>query len=309
MSRRDDQRNFLQSEIRELDRLLSVLPDSAVLDRQNLEYRRAAVQTELERAPVPVQLPAQMRVLFSGQPVIGSEGIFVDFAMEALRRIDIAVRAVAASRFTTLADRGPIPTIGQRRLMVSRTVPGSFGFEIAEEPRRGQRPRNRESGMGEAMSRSLDVLAASLADDTEALANELVGLDHRAVASIRRVLELLENRGAMCTFEHGDQTVVFDDAALVAKGANALGANNIEEGSMTLLGHFVGYLPDSSVAEFEEAEEQSVTRLRVADEIAEGMDINRILNVPVVVVVNYRRVRNTQPQYLVVMVQVVPATE
>ena len=51
ISERQDQ--FLRAELAELDKLLSMTPESAVIDRMSLEYRRSQVQEELDANPPP----------------------------------------------------------------------------------------------------------------------------------------------------------------------------------------------------------------------------------------------------------------
>ncbi len=59
MSARERDYHFLRAELAELDRLLSMTPESAVIDRMSLKYRRSQVQAELE--------PVRRRL--SGRPV------------------------------------------------------------------------------------------------------------------------------------------------------------------------------------------------------------------------------------------------
>ena len=87
MSAQERQYEFLRADLAELNNLLSMMPESAVVDRMSLEYRRSQVEAELEAFQPPPRWPATAHLAFNGRPVVDREGIYADFRQRRRERI------------------------------------------------------------------------------------------------------------------------------------------------------------------------------------------------------------------------------
>ena len=132
MSTQERQYQFLRADLAELNNLLSMTPESAVIDRMSLEYRKSQVEAELEANPPPFRWPATAHLSFNGKPVVDRYGIYADFAGVAMDAFAKAVTSLAASQNASLGKRGVIPRQDEYRMLVTGTSHGSFGFEIEE---------------------------------------------------------------------------------------------------------------------------------------------------------------------------------
>ena len=73
----------IESEIKEIERLLSNIPEEDVIDRYAFEQRMKGARLELENLGLPDRSPESLRLTFRGLPVVGSHGIAADFAGKA----------------------------------------------------------------------------------------------------------------------------------------------------------------------------------------------------------------------------------
>ena len=128
MSAQEQQYHYLRAELAELDKLLSMTAESAVIDRMSLEYRRSQVEAELEANPPPPRWPATAHLAFNGKPVVDRQGVYADFAGAAVDAFAKAVASLAASRQAVLGGRGVIPNRENYRLLVTgtSTVPSAL---------------------------------------------------------------------------------------------------------------------------------------------------------------------------------------
>ena len=303
MSSREREYHFLLAELEELGKLLSMTPEAAVIDRMSLQGRREQVVSELDSFPRPARWPASAHLSFSGEPVVDRQGIFADFAGVAVDAFSKAVTSLAASQHTILGKRGVIPNQEDYRLLVTGISHGSFGFEIEEVLDNQSSFVQDESSVELAIDGVMSILE-SLIGDEEAIVDAIVDTDDRALADIRVFLQVLANYGAVCTLSFKNAAFGFRDVGQIHYGLARLAEDNLHEGIDVKSGHFQGFLPHSRRAEFVEEETGEVISCRVDRNAENAEDINQILDRRVNVILNFRRVGNSRPRYIVVQYNV-----
>ena len=154
----------------ELDRLIAMTPESAIIDRMSLESRRQQVVEEIQAFPVPDRWPAEARLVFYGEPVAGRIGIDASFGVKAVKAFTDAVAIVGADQSMPLADRGPIPNRKDFNLMITGTTRGSFGFEL-QEAVDSSKPTPERSPVENALEKVRDILKASTVAGDDSLAS------------------------------------------------------------------------------------------------------------------------------------------
>lgn len=114
----------IASEIRELENLLTAIPEGNVIERMSLESRLESAKAAL--ANLPQQFAPKARLTFRGKPVFGSHGIAADFGGKAAGAFSDAFAAVAAGLSEGAALHGsdtepgqePVADYGYRRRLV-----------------------------------------------------------------------------------------------------------------------------------------------------------------------------------------------
>ena len=276
MSALERKYQFLHSELAELDKLLSMTPESAVIDRKSLEYRRSQVEAELEGNPPPPRWPASARLFFNGKPVVDRQGIYADFAGVAVNAFSKAVTSLAASQLAELGERGVIPNRDNYRLVVTGTSSGSFGFDVEEilDPQTSYLTDGSpvELAIGQAKT-----ILESLAGDEEVIAEAIADTDERALDDLRDFLKVMVDSEAVCTLSFKNDMFRFRDVEQVRHGLDSLGTDNIHMGETTMFGRFQGFLPKVRRAEFVVDESKEVLSCRVDLTVDNSEEINQIL--------------------------------
>ena len=298
MSAIEDRYNFLLSDLAQLNRLIDMTPESAVIDRKSLEYRRSQVQGELDGFPVPPRWPASAHLSFNGKPVADKDGIQADFAGKAVGAFSALVTSLAANLQGPLSERGPIPDQDAYKLVITGVAHGSFGFDIEEALRSQSSLPDYDSPVELAIEQTRSILE-SLGQDDETLADQIGDTDTRALDDMRDFLRLLVKEEAVCALSFKDKNFRFLDVGAVRLGIDKLGEENIEEGTEELEGAFQGFLPKSRRAELVVGTDRGVISCRVAHTVKEPDAINRILGERVQVAARYRQVGNSRRRYTV----------
>lgn len=301
MSIREREYHRLQAELGELDRLIAATPGEAVINRATLEYRKSQVEEEIRANPAPLRWPAHAHLTFNGKPVVDRQGIYAEFAGEAVEAFAKAVTSLAASQDTELGARGKIPNQDEHQLIVTGTAPGSFGFELEEIMDRHQQASllAEESAVEVAIGQAKTILAA-LTGDEEGLADAIADTDNRALNDVRGFLRLMADSEAVCSLSFKNDTFRFRDVSQVKQGVATLESDNIQEGQETLHGYFQGFLPKPRRAQLTIAGSGEVLLCRVDQSVESAEEINENRYRPVDVRATSRRVGSSRPRYTIV---------
>lgn len=287
----------LQAERSSLTRMIADIPAEDVLDKGSLQVRLEMVEAELGTM-TSHRFPAKARLTFSGRPVIGSYGIIADFGMRAVNAFSEAVTAVAASLTAPLRAMGPIPNRLQNQLLITNIALGSFGFELEELPSE-QLPLDETSIVEQAIERTQSLLAATVQNDDEALADSASELDQRALDKIRAFVKTLEENEALCALHFGSRDFRFTSSAQVRRSIERMSEGNLHEEERTMLGHFEGVLPNKRrTFEFIEQGGHEVIVGKIGPGVAHPQELNEHLKQSCSIRVVVTRVGNGRPRYL-----------
>jgi hypothetical protein len=285
----------LLSERADIERMLAETSEDGSAQRASLTGRLKQVEDELARIVPKDRAVARVRLTFRGRPVIGGHGIFADFGMKAVSSFAESVATMAASLTAPLEASDPIAK-DEHQLLITSTVPGSFGFEL-EEHRSGQLTPGDASAVTHALGRTQCLLHGTLGTDDE-LADSAAEAHRRALDKIRAFLETLADNEAVCTVQFGESIVSFSDVGQVRTSIARLSQENLREDQEELAGELQGVLPQSRAFEFKMAGSSHVIRGKIAPTISDPGAFNRELNLPVTIKVMVRRVGNGHPRYL-----------
>lgn len=288
----------LMAEQKELQEMLSHIPATAVLDRVGIEGRLKEIEAQVGTAPKLGPEPARARVTFRGKPVVKSHGIFAEFGSEVMKSLTEVVAAMAASHATgPLKPKGPIPNREEHQLLITNTVPGSFGFEVEEYqdklPLEGE-----ESPVAVALGKTQAILEKARESDDDGLAEALSETDSRTLKAVRDFLKVMVEAEASCGLEYRDRMVRFSDPGDVQRSMQRLGEENVKEARAELTGKMLGVLPEHRTFEFSVETDNRVIMGKVGPCIEDAGKLNEVLNERVKIRVIETRVGSGRPRYV-----------
>jgi len=150
--------------------------------------------------PAPNREPVRARLTFRGKPVIGTHGVFAEFAALALDALTETVAAMGASLTNTLGLRGALPNKDQFQLLITGTAQGTFGFTLEENPMEPNAQAvlfSEETQLESAIGQTKSIIKATLGTDDE-LAEALSDADPRVLDALRKFLRTMEKAEAVC---------------------------------------------------------------------------------------------------------------
>ena len=303
---------YLRAELAELDELLAMTPEGAVIDRMSLESRRTEVAEELATYPTPSRWPVAARLTFNGKPVVGSKGIAIEFGSKAVGAFATAVASIGASQQGLLSEHGPIPNSERYRLLITGTALGSFGFEIEEDFHEEKvqtiSPVSEIPPVEQAIEQVKAILESSVTG-SEALADTIADTAPRALDDLRDFLKVLASNQAVFSLSFKDDVFRFSDVGQVRQSLDRLDRDNIHEAEREILGSFLGYLPNSRQAEIQISETGDVITCKVKLTLSDPASIDRILNRRVRLRVHTRQVGTSRPRYTIIGYDLLPGHE
>ncbi len=290
----------LSSEIKQLESVLSNIPQSNVIERISFEERLANAKNILTNLPIP-RLGKHARLTFRGTPVFGTHGIAADFAAKASFSFTEAVAAVAAGLSDNLRYMGPIPDKQKNQLLITGTAIGSFGFEFElpasnsdDQQAMFSEPNTAELAL-EKVQQLLDFSATGTDDQVAELVDEI---HPRAVRKVYDFLESLLQEDAWCGLEFKDEQFKYTDIQQLQTSVNRLKEDNIHESLGEFSGEFQGILPSSRNFEFKCIGGGEVIRGKIGADINDADILNRdYLHKPVTASLNVVQVGQGRPRY------------
>jgi hypothetical protein len=288
----------LLAEQKELRLMLSHIPASAVLDRMGMEARLKEIEAEVGTEPKLGPEPARAQVTFRGKPVVKSHGIFAEFGTEVMKSLTEVVTAMAASHATgPLKPKGPIPNREEHQLLITNTVPGSFGFEVEEYqdelPLEGD-----ESSVAVALAKTQAILEKTRESDDDDLAEVLSETDSRTLNAVRNFLKVMVDAEASCGLEYRERMVRFSDPGDVQRSMQRLGEQNVKETNVEIVGRVLGAMPVHRTFEFEVEADKRVITGKVGPAIEDADILNAVLKQRVKIKVVETRVGSGRPRYV-----------
>ena len=287
----------LQAELGALKILLAELPPGREIERLGFESRMREVKEALAAQVASIREPLYARLTFRGKPIVGSYGIFAEFGASIVQAFSEAVAALGASQGGPLGTRGVLPGRDDYRMLITGTVPGSFGFQFEEAPNDNQTLFPEDSPLEPAIDQAKAIMKATLGTDDE-LTEALADIDPRAIEAIREFLDTMFSNEAVCTLEFKDDVFRFADVEQVRRSMVRLEQDNIHEADEEFSGVFLGILPHRRTFEFKLADNGEIISGKVGNDIAEPAAINHVIEKRGTIRVHSRRVGEGRPRYV-----------
>lgn len=288
----------LASEIKEIQSILSMIPEENIIERIAFESRLSALNSELAITPKTAECE-KIKITFRGTPVFGSHGMLANFGSKAMSAFSDAFASVIASadESVTLKEEGRLPDVVKNQLYITGIATGSFGFEL-EIPRKDE--ASTISDATNVMKSIVDLLEASTSGTDDDVTNLVEDIHPRAVTKINEFLSYLVKNQAWCGFQVGEKLFRYDDVEALKHSVERLHERNIEIGSAKLMGEFLGVLPKTRYFEFKPAG-QDLIKGRIDHAIEDPDIINRSwLYRPVEIQLHTMRVGAGRPRYRLV---------
>ena len=286
----------ISSEIKDLEALISSVPQGNVIDKMSLESRLRKANNLLSHLPPQYTAP-RAQLTFRGRPVSGIHGISADFASRAACAFSDAFSAVAAGLSDRLRPSGPIPDKDKNQLLITGIAIGSFGFEF-ELPEKGLSKFSESEETRAAINKigALFRLAAEGSDDD--IAELVEEVQPRAVKKIHEFLDVLVRYHAWCGLSYEKTSFCYTDYEQLKFSAARLKDENIRETQGTYRGEFQGVLPTGRTFEFKLLDQDSLISGKVDSSIEDPDVLNRDwLHHPVTVTLNIMQIGEGRPRY------------
>lgn len=306
------ERDALRAEVVQLRQFLDRLPEDDWMTRPSFEVRLERVEAELAAAGDDVGI-VQAWLDFDGEPVRQARGgLSLPFVGPALYRFQRALEFVGASCMGGLAASGPPADRDDYALALMDTTPGSFRFKL-EGPSAQGSFAGIESPLAIAVARFKGLLESSIADE-QLYVNDVSDLDERALNAVGDFLKAVASAGAVCGFEYRGEQFRYRMVDDVALASERMGPESISDVNAEVVGHIMGYLPDSRRVEVRVLDpglgvslrSGGVMRAAVAAGLDDAFRFNRHLGVDVSVALSVRNFAGRRVSYRVTGCRLLP---
>lgn len=268
----------LLTEKSELESIIAQIPPDDVIEKSSFEAKLKYINEQISNIQSQACAPESAKLTFRGAPVLGTHGIFANFATIATAAFSDAFTAVAAGLESDFHYMGPIPNRAQNQLLITGTAVGSFGFEL-ELPRYeegGQLPLFPSPSKAEKALEKIvelfDLAATGSDDDLSELVNEI---HPRAVRKVADFLKYLLDHEAWCGFEFKEKVFKYSGTEQVQSSFERIKDENIKNSQAQFTGKFQGVLPKGRTFEFLVFDTQDVIRGKIGLDIQDPFEINK----------------------------------
>ena len=244
---------YTTSNVTKLEEILSIMPESRIVERMGLEHMLAKEKQRLEGVPIPPR-PKTVLITFEGDPVADGSGIDANFAGKTTRAFAESTAIAIAGSNGELQDTGGIPHRALGQQLITGVTTGSFGFEIELMPDTVPEGRLRPpvSIAERAVAMIQDLLQGTL-DRADDELSELAGRLHpRAVRKLAEFVEIVKNNGAQVAIGLNSREVALRNPEEADQAMKRLASRNIVEATTTMTGTLIGMVPSRSSFEFRE---------------------------------------------------------
>ena len=199
----------LKAELEQVRRLAKELDKTNPIGALGMNLRADNIESEIRNLENKVTNLAKTIITFDGSPTIGSNGISLHFASNALKNLsEIVDKEVSSLRAGPAKTRGPLPKVDHNQFMITSVAHGSFGFVFEEDSRDGDELF--ESSLKISIDNFADRLDR-LADEEENLfVDEITEMDDRLISSYKNLLETLHKNNSWFKMQTQSKQLIFD---------------------------------------------------------------------------------------------------
>ena len=259
---------YTVSNVTKLEEILSIMPESRIVERMGLEHMLAKEKQRLEGVLIPPR-PKTVLITFEGDPAADGSGIDANFAGKTTRAFAESTAIAIAGSTGELQDTGGIPHRALGQQLITGVTTGSFGFEIELMPDTVPEGRLRPpvSIAERAVAMIQDLLQGTL-DRADDELSELAGRLHpRAVRKLAEFVEIVKNNGAQVAIGLNNREVALRNLEEADQAMKRLVTRNIVEATTTMTGTLIGMVPSRSSFEFRERNTDEPIQGRIGHEL------------------------------------------
>jgi len=189
-----DKIDNLKKEILSIERRLKSIPDFLLLEKYNLETRKASLEKEIieiGESPVEGQMASSV-IHFYGEPVIGSSGIRADFCGRALERyqhfVSNLLSKVFYKHFKGRTTPKPSKASRDNNLVIVDVTRGSFGFVFQES---GVKPGPVDSLLSKTLEEANSFISIANSGSDQELQKVISDLGPRSLSALREFIDIV----------------------------------------------------------------------------------------------------------------------
>ena len=230
------------------------------------EHRKEELERQITQMENLAEHSASVALFFGGKPVIGSKGIFADFAGKSLESFqEMLSKYFATLESGDLGKRGPVPFKQSTDLLVTNIARGSFGFILEEA---SVNESLTDTHIKFALDQLSELVARVASPDEELFERAVESLDPRVLISLRSFFRTLDDAGATIRVveDKRDYSLTYPDVQRARLRTEAI---DIEErDSDSLVGELIGLLPQHRKFELRRSDTGEIVYGSIAREIS-----------------------------------------
>jgi len=243
----------IKAQIVDTQRLLEMVLDHPLMS-EGLAERLSLLKQELESLPKESYEP-RIQLLFSGNAVIGSQGIKSTFVSRTLTPFQEMVKTqVALLRFGKVGKRGQAKKGANTELYLTALPVGSFGVELSQlESNDLFDSMDVSKAMKDVMS-----LVVNSATDDETFESSIEQTPKRNLTNLKKFLQDITDEKSMLKMESGEFGIELPKEK-IAEAYLRVSAAIDEESELIINGIFRGLLLDSGKFEIQDEDGQRIS--------------------------------------------------
>jgi len=252
----------IKAQIVDTERLLEMVLDHPLMS-EGLAERLSLLKQELESLPKESFEP-RIQLLFSGNAVVGSQGIKSTFVSKTLTPFQEMVKTqVALVRFGKVGKRGQAKKGANTELYLTALPVGSFGVELSQLE---YNDFFDSMDISKAMKDVMTLVVNSATDD-ETFEASIEQTPKRNLTNLKKFLQEITDENSVLKMESGEFGIELPKEKIV-EAFQRVSATIDEETKLIINGIFRGLLLDSGKFEIQDEEGKRISGF-ISEEIEE----------------------------------------
>jgi hypothetical protein len=243
----------IKAQIVDTQRLLEMVLDHPLMS-EGLAERLSLLKQELESLPKESYEP-RIQLLFSGNAVVGSQGIKSTFVSKTLTPFQEMVKTqVALVRFGKVGKRGQAKKGANTELYLTALPVGSFGVELSQLE---SIDLFDSMDVSKAMKDVMSLIVNSATDD-ETFESSIEQTPKRNLTNLKKFLQEITDEKSVLKMESGEFGIELPKEK-IAEAYHRVSAAIDEESELIINGIFRGLLLDSGKFEIQDEEGKRIS--------------------------------------------------
>ena len=239
-----DTQSFALRQVAAMDRFFSDVDSHPLMGPLAKQRRETFLQQASEAAAVIA--PVRTVLFFTGDPVLGTQGVDAQFAAQVMEHFQQMVKTqYAFSKHGRVSDRARQKSGQEARLLLTGTPRGSFGLELTSPP-------SEDMIQTVQLSDTLVTLNAAIkaaAEDDEAFESAVEGVTPRVFPRLKRFFKTLSDNRAGLRMRSGSLEFNLPTERLHAAAERVASLSSRQE-EVTVSGTFRGVTLDTGKFDF-----------------------------------------------------------